>query len=79
MDPIIDPSIEETVINSFDEYILCIYLIKINLLTYLKRKFIHRGKFDFDENPAPITKIMSKNFKHRFDILFSNKEIFLRT
>lgn len=24
MDPIIDPSIEETVINSFDEYILCI-------------------------------------------------------
>lgn len=70
MDPIIDPSIEETVINS---------LIKINLLTYLKRKFIHHGKFDFDENPAPITKIMSKNFKHRFDILFSNKEIFLHT
>lgn len=24
MDPIIDPSIEETVINSSDEYILCI-------------------------------------------------------
>lgn len=71
MDPIIDPSIEETVINS---------LIKINILTYLKRKFIHHGKFDFDENPAlSITKIISKNFKHRFDILFSNKEIFLRT
>lgn len=27
----------------------------------------------------PITKIISKNFKHRFDILFSNKEIFLHT